>query len=66
MGSCFAEEIEGEFSQDGKVFRAVFLAISGAVLVEIHIEHPMQAVLDGSVGAKGGGEALTGEGVEDR
>ena len=61
FGSCGSEQGEGEFSQNCQVFRAVILAVSGAVLVEGHIQHPMQGVLDGPVGADGGSETFGAE-----
>jgi len=43
----------GAFADDGEVFGAVVLAVSGPVLVEDGVEAPMDAVLDRSVGARG-------------
>jgi len=52
FGPCALEDVEGEFSDDGEVFRAVVLAISGPILVEADVEHPMHAVLDAPMGAR--------------
>jgi hypothetical protein len=43
VGSCAFEDTEGEFAQDGEVFRAVVFAVSGAILVEDQ-PHPSQEV----------------------
>src|SRR5690349_16297452 len=46
-----SEHVEGDLSQKGDVLRSVVLAVAGAVLVEDDVEHPMELVLDGPVGA---------------
>src|SRR5215204_6373677 len=40
------EDVEGEASDDGKVFGGVILAGAGVVLVEDDVEGPVQVVLD--------------------
>src|SRR3954471_24162310 len=40
------EDVEGEASDDGEVFRGVVLARSGVVFVEDDVEGPVQVVLD--------------------
>ena len=44
--------------QHRKVFWPVILAVSGAILVEGDVEHPVEGVFDGPMGADGGGKAL--------
>src|SRR3546814_10253602 len=58
---CSSDLVEGQVPEDGEVFRSVVGAVAGGVLVEGHVEHPMEAVLDGPVGADGAGEAFRGE-----
>jgi hypothetical protein len=41
-----ANDVDGEPPQNGEVLRAVVFSGSATVLVEHHIEHPMQAILD--------------------
>ena len=43
-------EVEGETSQRGELFRAVDVAVSLAVLVHGHGEHPVQGVFDPPMG----------------
>ncbi len=57
VGSRGSEDVEGEFSQCGEVFRSVVTSVSGAVLVEPDVEHPVQAVFDPPMGAHGGSDA---------
>ncbi len=40
------QDVDGEFSDDGEVFRAKLLAVPGTIFVEDRIEHPMEAILD--------------------
>jgi hypothetical protein len=56
--SGFSENVEGAFSQNVAVFRAVALSVSGTLLLEGHVERPVGGVLDGPVGAAGAGEGL--------
>src|SRR5262249_3675013 len=44
-------DVEGKSPEDGKVGRAVVLAIAGQILVEDDVERPVQAVFDGPMGA---------------
>src|SRR3546814_5989298 len=37
-----SEEVEGQVPEDGEVFRSVVGAVAGGVLVEGHVEHPME------------------------
>lgn len=46
-----AQGIEGEFAQDGEVLGGVVRAAARGVLVEVDIEHPVELVLDGLMGA---------------
>ena len=72
FGAGFSEAVHGEFAQGCEVFRAVILAVSGAVFVEGHVEDPVQGVFDGPMGTDGcgkafgrqagGGEAIAGGG----
>ena len=55
FGAGFSEEVHGEFAQGCEVFRAVILAVSGAVFVEGHLEDPVQGVFDGPMGTDGCG-----------
>jgi hypothetical protein len=48
-----SDEIEGEVSDDRHVFRAVTGSEARLIVAEGDIENPMQAVLDGPVGANG-------------
>ncbi len=50
-GSGGLEHVEGELAHDGAVFGAVIFAGAGAVLVEGGVEHPVEPVLDGPMGA---------------
>src|SRR3954471_6244894 len=45
-----AEDVVGKPSDDGKVLRSVVLAGAGVVLVEDHVEGPMELVFDAPVG----------------
>jgi hypothetical protein len=56
------EDVEGELAQDGEVCGTMILAVAGAIFVEGCVEHPVEAVLDGPVGADGRGEGLGGKG----
>src|SRR5215216_1002115 len=49
--SCL-EDVEGELSDDGEVVGAMILAGAAGVLVEQHIENPVEVVLDAPVGAR--------------
>src|SRR3954447_22241260 len=40
------EDVEGEASDDGEVFRGVVLARAGVVFIEDDVEGPMQVVFD--------------------
>ena len=51
-------DVEGEASQHGEVFGSVFFAVALAILVHGHIQHPVQAVFDGPMGAHGVLEAF--------
>ena len=55
--SGLLQQVEGEFPWNCQGFRAVILAVPGAVLVEGHIRHPVGRIPDGPMGADGGGEA---------
>ncbi len=57
LGRFELGEVEGEAPQQGEVLGAMVLAVAGPVLVQGHIEHPRQAVLDLPVGADEGAEA---------
>ena len=46
LGSGALENVEGEFSRYGEVFWAVILSVAGAILVESHVEDPMETVFD--------------------
>jgi hypothetical protein len=64
------EEIEGKLSQEGEVFGSIVLAVSGAILVEDDVEHPMEAILDrpvrpGDMEQLLGGERLGEEEMAD-
>ena len=48
-----SQEVEGKLAQKAEGFRPVVFAVAGAVLVESHIQHPVQAVPDQSTGACG-------------
>jgi hypothetical protein len=62
IGTRGAQEVEGELAQDGEVLGALVPAVAGAVLIEAGVEHPVQRVPDGPVGAHGTGERLGREG----
>src|SRR5262245_7811625 len=46
-----SQEVESDLAQDGDVLRPVVFAISGAILVEDHVEDPVELVLDRPMGA---------------
>src|SRR5688572_31687038 len=46
-----SQEVESDLSQQGDVLRPVVFAISGTVLVEDDVEHPVELVLDGPMGS---------------
>ena len=61
-GAGLIEQVEGEAAEDGEVLGSVVAAVSGAVLVEGDVEHPVQRVLNRPVAADGAGEVLGREG----
>src|SRR4029077_4659066 len=56
-----ADEVEGEVAGDRHVSGTVSGAQAGLILVEGHVEGPVQVVLDGPVASHGLGEGLGGE-----
>jgi hypothetical protein len=56
-----SQDVKRQFPQDREVLRPVILPISGVILIEAHIEHPVQTVLDPPVRAHRRGE---GHGVQ--
>jgi hypothetical protein len=48
-----AEHVEGEVAEDGEVFRSVVGAGAVPNLVEVDVDHPVDAILDAPVGADG-------------
>jgi hypothetical protein len=53
LGLGLAQEVEGEASEDGEGSGVVIGAVTFGVLAEGDVEHPVQAVLDGSMAALG-------------
>ena len=56
-----SDEVDGEVSDDRHVFRAVPDSETRLIVAEGDVENPMQAVLDGPVGANGFGCAGSAE-----
>ena len=63
---CGTQDIERKFAQCGEVLSGVVAAVSGAIFVNAHIEHPVHAVLDAPVRPHHGGKALGINWAEDR
>lgn len=53
FGRAGARQFEDQSAQESEVFRTVVGAVSGSVLVEDDLEHPMQLVRDSPVSAHG-------------
>ena len=47
---CGLEDIKSKLSDDREIFGGVILPCFCAILVECHVEHPVQTVFDGPVG----------------
>src|SRR5687768_10910114 len=60
------EDVEGELSDDGEVLGAMILAGAAGVLVEQHIEDPVEIVLDAPMGARDVEQLLADRGREAR
>src|SRR5580700_7230216 len=43
---CCLQDVDGELTDDGEVFRGMILAATAGVLVEQNVEDPVQVVLD--------------------
>ncbi len=53
-----ADDVEGDFSQEGDVLRAVVLTVSCGVLAEVDVEDPVQFVFDVPMGSDGFDEGV--------
>ncbi len=61
FGAGFSQVGEGGLSQNAEVFRAVIFSVEGAVFVETHVGHPVQAGLDRPMGGQGCRDGVRGE-----
>ena len=52
FGFFGVENVEGHVAQDGEIVGSVVEAVSGLILVHGDVQHPMEAVLDGPMGAR--------------
>lgn len=48
---CGLQEVEGQLTDEGEIFRRVILAAAAGVLVQQNVENPVKVVLNAPVGS---------------